>query len=139
MMEIFIAIPRDREAEDSQAFLRSLVDLLCSKLQSNCRMLLLFSLSLSFVWRGIVFPLEKKSETVNHSVMSDSLNATDCSPPGSLHLWLVEHSYQAIFGRSQSVQKPPFFRGFWGQTYIDMTGVVNRIGLDPPVNERPCR
>ena len=46
MMEIFIAIPRDREAEDSQAFLMSLVDLLCSKLQSNCRMLLLFSLSL---------------------------------------------------------------------------------------------
>ena len=93
-MKIFIAIPRDHEAEDSQAFLMALVDLLCGKLQSNCRMLLLFSLFLFFGGEGDCFPSWKEKWNC-YSVMSNSLNVTDCSPPASsvhgiLHARILE-------------------------------------------------
>ena len=93
MMKIFIAIPRDHEAKTVRP--SWCLWWICSVASFNpTAECCCFSLSF-FLGGGIVFLFEKKSETVTHSVMSNSLNVTDCSPPGSsvhgiLHARILE-------------------------------------------------
>lgn len=110
-MGIFIAILRNCEAEDRHAFSDAFD---------------------GFVLQQISIQLQNVAVFLGENHFpSYSASIYTCG-------WLVKRSYQTTCGRSQSVQKPLFLGVFQGQTYTGATGVVNRIGLDPSVNERPC-